>query len=208
MVTKSVEKGNTVLDLGAHFGYFSLLCAHLVGEQGKVIAFEPTPSTYSVLKMNCEMHSNIIPMNLAVGKAEGVCEITDYGLKYCAWNTLSEKSRMPDILDEHDFQRRTVKVVKLDDFLSDQNIHPNFIKIDTEDFEWQVIKGLSETIRKYRPKILMEAGGSEEALKAGTFLTDMGYQVRVSDGIGSLGRWEGDFLSANQRYSNILFIPT
>lgn len=52
MVLRAVRAGDIVLDIGAHFGYFTLLFAHLVGESGHVVSFEPTPSTFSVLMKN------------------------------------------------------------------------------------------------------------------------------------------------------------
>lgn len=45
-----LTEGMTFIDIGAHFGFFTLLGSYLVGKSGKVLAFEPTPTTYQQLK--------------------------------------------------------------------------------------------------------------------------------------------------------------
>jgi hypothetical protein len=47
-----VHRGDVVADVGAHIGYYTLSLARLVGEQGHVFAFEPTPATAALLKKN------------------------------------------------------------------------------------------------------------------------------------------------------------
>ena len=92
---RAVREGDVVIDVGAHFGYFTLLFAHLVGESGRVVSFEPTPSTFSVLRNNTAALKNVTPLNMAAGRQSGRLTISDFGLTYCAWNTLSGSSRMP-----------------------------------------------------------------------------------------------------------------
>ena len=95
MALKAVRAGDIVFDVGAHFGYFSLLFAHLAGPQGRVIAFEPTPSTFAILETNARRSDRIEPVNNAAGDVAAEIEIADFGLKYSAWNTLAAESRMP-----------------------------------------------------------------------------------------------------------------
>ena len=134
LVLQAVHKGDVVIDIGAHFGYFSLLFSHLVGQHGKVLSFEPTPSTFTVLQKNVSAYGNITALSLAAGSETGECAISDYGLKYSAWNTLAEESRMPDVLNSHDSNRVIVKVVRLDDCLVQEAVRPSLIKIDAENF--------------------------------------------------------------------------
>jgi len=204
LVVSQVKPGDVVLDLGAHFGYFSLLSAYLVGDEGRVLAFEPTPSTFDILKENSSRAKNIRPLNLAVGNENGERPITDFGLKHCAWNTLSADNRMPDVLNSVKTVIKNVKVVKLDDYIEENGLQPSFIKIDTEYFEYEVILGLEKSITEFHPKIVMEAF-SDSSRKAGESLLSMGYKVFVSDGFGSLYEWKEEFKKANDRYHNILF---
>ncbi len=65
---RAVREGDVVIDVGAHFGYFTLLFAHLVGESGRVVSFEPTPSTFSVLRKNTVALKNVTSLNMAAGR--------------------------------------------------------------------------------------------------------------------------------------------
>jgi hypothetical protein len=51
-----VKKGMVVVDIGANIGYYTLLAAHLVGDKGKVFAFEPDPNNYDLLCKNIEVN--------------------------------------------------------------------------------------------------------------------------------------------------------
>jgi len=72
VLKKNVKKGDTVVDIGAHIGYFTIILSDLVGNDGKVIAFEPNPITFSILKKNIETNSlsNVILENLAISDIE------------------------------------------------------------------------------------------------------------------------------------------
>src|SRR5512138_2867115 len=60
-VLRSVKSGMVVVDIGANIGYYTLLFARLVGPQGRVIAFEPDPATFALLKKNVDsnQHRNV-----------------------------------------------------------------------------------------------------------------------------------------------------
>ena len=66
LAIKAAREGDTVLDVGGHFGYFTLLFSELVGESGQIVAFEPTPSTYGLLRDNVKRCPNVVAENLAV----------------------------------------------------------------------------------------------------------------------------------------------
>ena len=70
---KEIEKGDTVLDLGSHIGYYTLIAAELVGEKGKVFAFEPKPTNFVLLKKNIKINNyqNVIPVQKAVSNKNG-----------------------------------------------------------------------------------------------------------------------------------------
>ena len=52
LMIRQLQPGDTFWDIGAHYGFFSLLATRLVGEAGKVVSFEAAPSTYTVLAQN------------------------------------------------------------------------------------------------------------------------------------------------------------
>ena len=205
LAVRAVGKGDVVLDVGAHFGYFSLLFSHLVGESGRVVSLEPTPSTYAVLKKNTADLKNVTALNVAAGRQRGRLSISDFGLTYSAWNTLSGSSRMPAVLALPKAQI-DVEVIRLDDWCKRESIRPTVIKIDAENFEAEVIGGLAETLSWLRPRVLMETG-SEQAIQAGRTLLDLDYRVLVSKQPGELTLQKDCVEEAIIRNKDVLFIP-
>lgn len=204
MAVSLVQEGDVVIDIGAHFGYFSLLFAHLAGPRGKVLSFEPTPSTFSILMQNTQGSGTITPVNKAVGAEAGACEIADFGIRYCAWNTLAATSRLPEELTVTDAQRCPVEVVQLDQFLSERGIQPDVIKIDAENFENEVVVGMQTILRECKPSIIMETG-SESSCKAVNQLVATGYRPYVSEEPGEIVPLQTSLDEANYRYKDILF---
>lgn len=206
LISRYIKPGDTVLDVGAHFGYVSVLSSHLVGNSGRVYSFEPTPSTFAVLSENAKSRANITVLNLGAGKQNSSLDIADFGLQYCAWNTMADESRMPMALAGAKANRVKVNVVKLDDYLAEKGIVPSFIKIDAENFEADVIAGLADTIQKARPIVLMETG-SAASLTAAESLANQGYRPHVVPRLGVVEEWQGPLDEANGRFKDILFLP-
>jgi FkbM family methyltransferase len=205
LALRAVRQGDVVLDIGAHFGYFTLLFSRLVGESGRVVSFEPTPSTFAVLQKNTVDVSNVTILNMAAGRESGRLTISDFGLTYSAWNTLSASSRMPGMLAQPK-ARVDVEVIRLDDWCERESIQPTVIKIDAENFETEVIGGLAETLSWSHPRVLMETG-SEQAIQAGLALLDLDYQVLVSTQPGVLTLQKDGVEEALIRNKDVLFVP-
>lgn len=204
VVLSQVHAGETVLDVGGHFGYFSCLMSSIVGSSGHVVAFEPTPSTFSILEKNSQRFAQMTAVNAAAGATPGTAQIKDYGLRYCAWNTLGDESKYEAVLGDTEPNAVTVKVIRLDDYVSEQGLKPSFIKIDTENFEWDVIQGLSGTVDTYHPRILMETGPN--ALKAGKFLLEKSYTAwKIRD--SKLIQCTETLDSFNASTKDILYLP-
>lgn len=66
-----LKQGMTVLDVGAHIGYYTRLFADLVGPSGLVVAFEPHPVHFKLLQQNLRDYHNVCLVNKAVGDREG-----------------------------------------------------------------------------------------------------------------------------------------
>ena len=80
-----VKKGDVVLDIGANIGYYTLIFAELVGEKGKVYAFEPDPTNFDLLRKNVEINGyrNITLIQKAVSNKNG--KISFYSKKTNSW---------------------------------------------------------------------------------------------------------------------------
>ncbi len=137
---------------------------------------------------------------------QAISRLQTSGLKYSAWNTLAEESRMPGMLAAGSVRRVKVQAVRLDVFAYERELVPDFIKIDAENFEHAVVAGLAGILDHAQPVVLLESG-SESALAAGREFAARGYRIMVSDGPGSLHAWDGVLADANARYKDLLFVP-
>jgi len=141
MFKKVVKEGDTVLDLGANLGYFTLLAARLVGEKGRVYAFEPEPTNYSLLLKNIELngYSNVVAVQKAVsdvkGKVKFFLDSRDTGA-----HTIYQSGDRKKYIE--------IEAVTLDDFLKDENHRVNVIKMDIEGAELAALSGMQQIIRE------------------------------------------------------------
>ena len=176
---ESLNEGDTFIDIGAHIGYYSMLASSLVGDSGKVICFEPTPSTYGLLVKNLQQKKNVKAENLAVYSVQTNMEFNDYGLKYMVFNSF-KKARLNDI--DLVANHINVQTTTLDNYCRLNHVKPSFIKIDAESVELHVLQGAIETIKNCKPKFMIEVGDFEHIEAGGSykiisFLTNLGYNV-------------------------------
>ena len=68
LVKRTIKKGDVVLDIGANIGVYTVLFAEIVGDKGRVYAFEPDPKNFALLKKNIEInkYKNVVLINKAV----------------------------------------------------------------------------------------------------------------------------------------------
>lgn len=142
---QEVSEGMNVIDIGAHWGYYTTLAAELVGENGKVFAFEPNPHNYSLLVKNIEAneYNNVIATQKAISD-----KIEATKLFLAPGN--SGDHRIYDTNEGRNFIE--VETISLDEFFKDRNEKIDLIKIDTQGAEMAVIKGMNSIIKK-NPKL-------------------------------------------------------
>lgn len=157
-----LKEGDIFIDIGAHFGFYSLLAARLVEKKGKVHSFEPTPRTFEFLKKNVSFLSNVIVNQAAVWDKEKIISFVDYGPRYSAFNSYQERES-----EDLNFLRKNkkiinVKTIVLDKYCQENNIQPTFIKIDAEGAEHFILEGMSYILKSSRPLISLEVAGGKE----------------------------------------------
>lgn len=209
----NLELGDSFVDVGAHYGYFTLLGSKLVGKEGAVYAFEASPKTYSILHKNTRDQANIQDHNLAV--SDEVKDLTFYEFPnlYSEYNTLNiEQFTNEPWFQEYKPKKVVIQSVILDDFLSSERISPKIIKIDVEGAENQVINGLKNHLGAHAPFIVMEYlsddRGNQEHREAEQKLNALGYQSYIIDPSGNLkqARSITQYLEQNHLESdNIVF---
>jgi FkbM family methyltransferase len=146
---KYIKPGDTVLDIGAQSGMFTL-SAKLYPET-TWYAFEPDPDNYNCLKQNLELNSitNVITSQEALSDSVGSKTLNIY-CSHRGVNTLG-KNYIPF---GKDMIHLEVKTNTIDNLFSDKSV--DLIKIDTEGAEYDILIGGIETIERCKPNILLE----------------------------------------------------
>ncbi len=139
------NEGENVVDVGAHIGLYSLIAAKRVGSSGKVIAIEPDPENFRILKKNISLNqlTNVEPLECAVYSAKEKLKLflpeLDQGRTI--FNTvMQDRAGMSSNFLE-------VEANTLDNILSEYSMHRvNYLKIDVEGAELEVLKGAVNTL--------------------------------------------------------------
>jgi FkbM family methyltransferase len=152
-VEKFLKPGMCVLDIGAHHGLYTILASKRVGSGGKVIAFEPSPRERRVLMRNIRINflSNVLvePYALGAGPAKANLFLVEGGEDGC--NSL----RPPAVTATT--QTVSVDVISLDEYLLKTGHRVDFVKLDVEGGEREMLRGASRLLASSsRPVFLVE----------------------------------------------------
>lgn len=143
---KIINPGDTIVDIGANLGYFTVLASKLTGNTGKVFAFEPDKTNFKFLQENVKLNfpkaSNIKLVNAAVGNKE------KKELLYHSPHNKGDHRLVP--IEEGFTDTQEVKEVLLDRYLRNTKI--DLIKSDTQGYEGKVLKGM-RALLKYNKNI-------------------------------------------------------
>ena len=167
-----------VCDVGANFGYYSIMLAASLKGQSRFFAFEPNPVTRLRLERNVALNqlgSAITVLPCALSDTPGTAQMTsrkdNSGAAHICANgeTEVEVTTLDAICDKHQLKRL------------------DFVKIDVEGFEGHVLRGGEKSLRAFRPVLLVEIM-AEQLERAGTspaelvsLLQDYGYSLYESE---------------------------
>ncbi|AFY40297.1 methyltransferase FkbM family [[Leptolyngbya] sp. PCC 7376] len=178
-----IEENNIVFDIGANIGYFSILLSQAVGRSGKVFAFEPDRDNYRFLKASSILNNcdNLYCFNKAVSKENGVAQL------FIASDNLGDH-RLFTTPGRDSYE---VETICLDSDYSET--HVDFIKLDTQGSEFNILSGMKKTIQNNRshlsclmefcPGILLNSGVSDEAFYSTIQELDARFYLPVPNGI-------------------------
>ncbi|MDD4013491.1 MAG: FkbM family methyltransferase [Candidatus Omnitrophica bacterium] len=144
-----IERGMTVVDVGANIGYYSVLMASKVGLSGRVISFEPNPMMLEELKCNIEMNrfENISIQQTAIADQNGYKTFFVPSLGMEAHGSFKQNETFKT------FKSISVQTEKLDDALARLDIqHVDLIKIDAEGAEKFIFEGATKLLSLSRNK--------------------------------------------------------
>ena len=204
MILRYLKPAMTFCDVGVHFGFFSLLASAIVGGKGRVYSFEPTPETYSVLLKNTKEKTNIITNNIALFSSKTILPFNNYGLRYSAYNSFSQARLDDNILKKVVPQRITVNTITLDEYTENNNIKLDFVKIDAESAEYEILKGMKKILSKRRPIVTIETGDFIKSSKIClSYIMNFDYQpYEFRD-----NKIVKHQIKDKYEYNNILFLP-
>jgi FkbM family methyltransferase len=177
-----LKPGMRVVDIGTNCGFYTLLAAHIVGGAGHVWGFEPGLKPAQLLKESLRIngYNNVTLYEVAVGQEPGI-----------AWFNDKDMTELSHIVDEGTADARAVKVESLDNlYRAGEITGVDFIKIDAEGFEEQVVHGARTFFENESPLVMMEIisdSAPVTGMGAANTLKAMGYGLyRYYSGAGCL----------------------
>ncbi|MBE9005333.1 FkbM family methyltransferase [Fortiea sp. LEGE XX443] len=199
-----VRPGQVFVDIGTHFGYEALLACKLVGRQGQVICFEPSPATFAIAQKNLTHFPQAKLHCLAIAEKPGSLKFQNRTILESAFNSLVMDQKHGDCVE--------VSVTTLDQILENRTQTIDFIKCDVEGLEIEILKGANKLLGADSPVIVLEADMpspdgkvSPRALELAAYLEAYNYQALSFDFDGNLRL--GEINSFPVFHANIAFIP-
>ena len=143
------QAGDTVFDIGAHCGVSTYHLAQSVGPQGRVVAFEPDPGNFELLRRNVERHGlrQVVPVQAAIASESGT-------LRFNAEGTIG--SALVSLLHRESVGKTvSVEAFRLTEAFERWGV-PAFCKIDIEGAEVDVLRDSAETLRRYPVQVVID----------------------------------------------------
>ncbi len=170
IIASQIRPGDVVLDIGANIGYYTLILARLVGETGRVYAFEPDPANFELLKKNVRAngYQNVVYVKKAVSDQSG-----PLSLYLCPDNKGDHR-----IYDSQD-NREVVEIeaVSLDEHFSEFQGEINFIKMDIQGAEGRAVRGMRRLLSRHPETSMITefwpAGLERSGISATDYLSDL-----------------------------------
>lgn len=197
---KTVREGMTVLDIGAHIGYYTLQAAVRVGSKGQVHAFEPVSETFTRLSHNIRLNGfqNVVANRCIVHDHSG-----DMRIVVADRHNLGSSSLLP-FGENCRKKTETVGSITIDSYVAQKQLQQiHLAKIDVEGTELHVLKGMKKVLGQSQPQVLIEfdeellrAHGSSSAEVSG-FLKSFGYCPYRITRTGTIQKYLGDITRDN-----------
>ncbi len=173
-----LRPGDVAFDVGAHVGWVAVQFAHLVGAEGRVVAFEPGSNNLPYLRRNLAAFPQAMVVEAAVGAAAGTAELYEESLTgqnnalAAPYHRLQANAALnPAALA---VTARRVAVTTLDAAATEAG-DPALVKIDVEGSELAVLQGAAGLLARARPVLMVEVTRDSAAIAA--LLGTLGYRL-------------------------------
>ena len=199
LFNKYVQKGDTVLDIGANIGTHTLWFANQVGNTGWVGAFEPQRLVFQALCANMALNSiqNVDCRQLGVGSLRRLVKVPPL-------NPLVENNFGGLSIQDH-MEGEDVAICPIDDM---GLVRCDFMKIDVEGMEPEVLQGGMNTIVKTRPIIYLELDRDENIKFVEIILEELKYKAERHNPPLYSPDYEGENVFGDMASINVLAIPS
>lgn len=200
-----LEPGDTVLDIGAHLGTFTVPFARKVGPKGRVFALEPQRYLFQLLCGNIalnNMQDSVLPMQVALGREAGSIEVPHYDFN-ADINSGGLNLRKPIPAEA---SHETVPMLALDSIGQKAAL----LKLDIEGMELEVLRGGVNYLQAHRPVCLVEANEESQAADLVEFFSELNYSAHICEEYlfqpaNFFGNSRNIFPDIESR--NLLFVP-
>ena len=190
-VRSTVSTSWVCVDVGANFGWYTVLLSRLCGDAGRVHAFEPVPDTYELLQRNLELNecANVVTNRAALDAAQARKElyIPDIGVSGSFALHPFDRS----------YRAMSVETRTLDDYVEAQGLERlDFVKADIEGAELGLLQGAKRTLSRFGPVLMLEVQRSSTTLfgyePSAVFreLEPFGYSAFTVNGQGGLAAFD------------------
>jgi len=147
-----VKPGDTVVDAGANIGYYTVIGSRLVGDKGKVYAFEPDPANFALLEKNVRLNglTNVVLERKALSNRKGTLKLF-----------IGDQNKGDHRIYQPEGESRPsvdVEAVRLDEYFKDYQRGIDVLKTDTQGAEGVILEGVTGLLEHQSegPTIFME----------------------------------------------------
>lgn len=180
---KFLKKGDLAIDIGGNVGQISLFMGLVTGKDGLILSFDPNPYVFEILTQNATLNpdkTNIKPYNYAITETDGDFYYSSSEASFNNGGISAEKNNKHG---KYSLETK-IKGINLEKFL--EKTYPEklsflkLIKIDTEGYDKEIIKSISNLIVKYKPVVISECfdkSGPEDRFEQFELFDSKGYSV-------------------------------
>ena len=152
--TRYKDQPITIFDVGANSGEYSLMLKDIF-PVANIYSFEPNPITFRILEEKTKLINNIQSFSVGLGSTESTMEIYTYKNDLASEHASVIKEVMVSLHQSDQVENFQVPIICLDNFCKDHSIEKiDFLKIDTEGFELEVLKGATKLINEKKIEII------------------------------------------------------
>lgn len=206
-LTKQLQSGQVFFDVGAHHGWVSMWALTLVGKEGSVVSFEPSPANLSILEWHRARNKFSKWVIVPRAVSDKVAEDEEFFLVDAGdspMNSLTSGRPGTPLMNGRDIRKMSLQTVSLDTFCSESGLRPDLVKIDVEGAELLVLLGAAALLGESHPTIILavhpywlpKGQSSGQILE---LLTSYGYRVYDSEGCPVEYLQSGEYLCLHSR---------